>query len=45
MARKTSGVTLMVAGILSNSAEQAWNLMHKGILTPGRQSSSGCWGF
>ncbi len=35
MARKRSGVTLMVAGILFNSAEQAWNLMHKGILTPG----------
>src|SRR5262245_34882465 len=35
MARKSSGVTLMVAGILFNSADQAWNLMHKGILTPG----------
>ncbi|HKD25824.1 MAG TPA: hypothetical protein VKC66_07880, partial [Xanthobacteraceae bacterium] len=35
MARKISGVTLMVAGILFTSVEQAWNLMHKGILTPG----------
>jgi len=35
MTRKISGVTLMVAGILFTSAEQAWNLMHKGILTPG----------
>jgi hypothetical protein len=45
LARKTSGVTLMVGGIILQLAEQAWNLMHNGILTPGPQKWVGWLGL